>query len=270
MFLATKCCARFVRCTDAHAYWRLGAVVGFVGFIELIRSISVQVLEIVPRDIHMRRFASLLDASSLSAEEASSILEMLNNHKDLLGDQVVADLVALAPDLVLKAGKEADGITAEGLYDPSLNIETTFRTHGYIPVWSTEEYAIQALNICSMSASAYAWQCFGADDKMLSEKPIILHKETIGPKGSFQGITFNGNYRGYGRWIYIFDEGSGTGWMFIEFAAGSGYLRRHAFSQLDDDVFELIPADSCDAFYYNEELWSPKSKPHTNTGMVLL
>ena len=40
-------------------------------------------------------------------------------------------------DLTLKAGKEADGITAEGLYDPSLNIETNFRT--YIPVWSTQE-----------------------------------------------------------------------------------------------------------------------------------
>ena len=50
-------------------------------------------------------------------------------------------------DWVLKADKEADGITAEGLYDPSLNIETNFRTHGYIPVWSTQEDARQALNV---------------------------------------------------------------------------------------------------------------------------
>ena len=79
---------------------------------------------------------------------------------------------------VLKAGKEADGITAEGLYDPSLNIElkktarstffivlkeematdvreqrsnildyTNFGTHGYIPVWSTREDARRALNV---------------------------------------------------------------------------------------------------------------------------
>ena len=121
-----------------------------------------------------------------------------------------------------------------------------------------------------MSASAYAWQCFGADDKMLSEKPMILHKETIGPKGRFQGITFNGNYRGYGRWIYVFDEASGTGWMFIEFAAGSGYPRRHVFSQQDDDVFELIPADANSPLYNNEARWSPRSILHTNKGMVLL
>ena len=81
-------------------------------------------------------------------------------------------------DWVLKADKEADGITAEGLNDPSLNIElkktvrstffialkeematdvrkqqrnildyTNFGTHGYIPVWSTQEDARQALNV---------------------------------------------------------------------------------------------------------------------------
>ena len=105
---------------------------------------------------------------------------------------------------------------------------------------------------------------------MLSAIPIILHKEKIGPKGRFQGITFGGKFRGWGRWFYLYHEGTNTGYMFIEFAGGSGYPRRHAFSQLDDDVFELIHADSWDDVYYNEALWSPNSKPHTNTGMVLL
>ena len=129
-------------------------------------------------------------------------------------------------------------------------------------------------SLSDMSALQYLWQCFDTDDngfvgKMLCEKPIILHKETIGPKGRFQGITFNGNYRGYGRWIYLFDEASGTGWMFIEFAAGSGYPRRHVFSQQDDDVFELIPTDSSE-IYKNETLWSPQSRDQTNKGRVLL
>ena len=105
---------------------------------------------------------------------------------------------------------------------------------------------------------------------MLSAIPIILHKEKIGPKGRFQGITFGGNFRGWGRWLYLYHEGTDTGCMLIEFAAGSGYLRRHAFLQLDGDVFELIPADSCDDVYYNEELWSKNSYLHTNTGRVLL
>ena len=100
--------------------------------------------------------------------------------------------------------------------------------------------------------------------------PILLHKGKIGPKGRSQGITFGGKFRGWGRWLYLYDEGSDKGYMFLEFAAGSGYPRRHAFSQLDDDVFELIHADSWDDVYYNEALWSPKSKPHTNTDRVLL
>ena len=121
-----------------------------------------------------------------------------------------------------------------------------------------------------MSASEYVWQCFDADGNMLCEKPIILHKETIGPKGRFQGVTFNGNYRGYGRHIYVFDESTGTGWMFIEFTAGTGYPRRHVFSQQDDDVFELIPADANNELYNNAALWSPQSLLHTNKGRVLL
>ena len=104
---------------------------------------------------------------------------------------------------------------------------------------------------------------------MLCEKPIIFHKETIGPKGRFQGVTFNGNYRGYGRHIYVFDETTGAGWMFIEFTAGTGYPRRHVFSQQDDDMFELIPTDSSE-MYKNEALWSPNSLLHTNKGRVLL
>ena len=75
---------------------------------------------------------------------------------------------------------------------------------------------------------------------------------------------------GGGGSTYHYDEGTDTGYMFLEFAGGRGYPRRHAFSQLDDDVFWLIPADSCDDVYYNEAFWSPNSKPHTNTGMVLL
>ena len=105
---------------------------------------------------------------------------------------------------------------------------------------------------------------------MLSAIPIILHKEKIGPKGRFQGITFGGKFRGWGRWFYLYHEGTNTGYMFIEFAGGSGYLRRHAFSQLDDDVFELIHADCWDDVYYNEALWSKNSYLHTNTGRVLL
>ena len=120
-----------------------------------------------------------------------------------------------------------------------------------------------------MSAFEYVWQCFDTDGNMLCEKPIILHKETIGTKGRFKGVTFNGNYRGYGRWIYIFDEGSGTGWMCIEFTAGNGYPRRHVFCQQNDDMFELIPTASS-AMYKNDALWSPNSLLHTNKGRVLL
>ena len=105
---------------------------------------------------------------------------------------------------------------------------------------------------------------------MLSATPIILHKEKIGRKSRFQGITFGGKFRGWGRWFYLYDGGTEKGYMFLEFAGGRGYPRRHAFSQLDDDVFGLIPADSCDDVYYNEELWSKNSYLHTNTGRVLL
>ena len=123
-----------------------------------------------------------------------------------------------------------------------------------------------------MSRLQYVWQCFDPDEKekTVAANPIILHKEHIGPKGRYQGVTSNGKYRAYGRWIYIFDENNGTGWMFIEFAAGSGNPRRHVFSQCDDDVFELIPADAENPLYNNEELWSQWSELHTNTGMVLL
>ena len=124
-----------------------------------------------------------------------------------------------------------------------------------------------------MSSLQYVWQTFADEEcggETVSSTPITLHKEKTGPKGRFQGITFNGKFRPWGRWFYLYDEFSDKGYMFIEFAAGSGYPRRHAFSQLDDDVFELLAADSWDDVYYNEALWSPKSKPHTNTGMVLL
>ena len=50
------------------------------------------------------------------------------------------------------------------------------------------------------------------------------------------------------------------GYMFLEVAAASGYPRRHAFSQLDDDVFELIRADSWDDVYYNEALSKPPKR----------
>ena len=105
---------------------------------------------------------------------------------------------------------------------------------------------------------------------MLSATPIILHKEKIGRKSRFQGITFGGKFRGWGRWFYLYDGGTEKGYMFLEFAGGSGYPRRHALSQLDDDLFELIHADCWDDVYYNEALWSRNSKPHTNTGRVLL
>ena len=75
---------------------------------------------------------------------------------------------------------------------------------------------------------------------------------------------------GGGGSTYHYDEGTDKGYMFLEFAGGRWYPRRHAFSQLDDDVFGLIPADSCDDVYYNEELWSKNSYLHTNTGRVLL
>ena len=120
-----------------------------------------------------------------------------------------------------------------------------------------------------MSALMYIWQCFGADDKVSWEEEIILHKETIGPKCRFQGVTFGGKYRGYGRHIYVFDESSGTGWMFIEFTAGNGYPERHVFMEQDKGGFELIPADSSE-MYTSEALWNPRSILHTIKDRVLL
>ena len=50
-----------------------------------------------------------------------------------------------------------------------------------------------------MSASQYLWLYF-ADEKdggeLLSATPILLHNGKVGPKGRFQGITFNGKFRG--------------------------------------------------------------------------
>ena len=115
----------------------------------------------------------------------------------------------------------------------------------------------------------YVWQCFDKEG-IVAETPIKLHKDAIGPKGRYQGVSFNGKYRSYGRWVYIYDEGTGTGWMFVEFAAGATTPTRHVFSQCvdDDDVFELVPSDN--ALYNNAELWSQKSVLHTNSGMVHL
>ena len=116
----------------------------------------------------------------------------------------------------------------------------------------------------------YVWQCFDKE-KIVAEIPIKLHKDGTGPRGRYRGVSFNGKYRSYGRWIYIYDEGTDCGYMFVEFAAGNTTPKRHVFSQCvddDDDVFELIPADH--PLYNNEEMWSQNSLVHTNQCMVHL
>ena len=153
-----------------------------------------------------------------------------------------------------------------------MQIQMCARSHFRYSFLCRKRFVLHSICVVNMSCLQSVWQCFDPDEKekTVAAIPIILHKEHIGPKGRYKGVTFNGKYRAYGRWIYIFDENNGTGWMFIEFAAGSGNPRRHVFSQCDDDVFELIPADAENTLYNNEEFWSQWSELHTNKGRVLL
>ena len=110
------------------------------------------------------------------------------------------------------------------------------------------------------------WISTDDDDKVLASIPITLHKEEISRNGRFKGITFNGRYRGYGRWVYTYVDD--TGILMVEFASGSGPLRRHVLVQMTDDVFELMKTDH--PLYSDENLWSTGSRLHTNETSVFL
>jgi hypothetical protein len=97
------------------------------------------------------------------------------------------------------------------------------------------------------------------EGNMLSTTPVVLSITKKGKKGRFQGITFNGYHRPWGRWIYTFVDS--TGLLLIEFAAGKGYPRRHVFEQVAADRFELAKDHP---LYTEEELWSKNSMMHTN------
>jgi hypothetical protein len=89
---------------------------------------------------------------------------------------------------------------------------------------------------------------------------VILHKTKTGKNGRFHGITFNGYHRPWGRWIYQYTPP--TGLLLLEFAAGSGYPRRHVLVQNDDNLFELAKDHP---HYAEDSLWSKDSVKHTNT-----
>ena len=111
--------------------------------------------------------------------------------------------------------------------------------------------------LCTMHG---IWVQTDGEDKITYVTSIILHKEKIGKKGRYHGITFNGHHRPWGRWLYLFVDP--TGLLLLEFAAGAGYPRRHVLVQVDAHLFELAKDHP---LYAEEELWSKKSLKHTNT-----
>ena len=110
-----------------------------------------------------------------------------------------------------------------------------------------------------------------ADGKVLKSIPIVLHKDEIYCEDDrfFKGVTFNGKYRAYGRWMYAYAVGCmSMPLLLIEFAAGRGCTRRHVLVQITDDVFELANTDH--PIYMDTKLWSSCSKPHWNDTKVFL
>ena len=119
--------------------------------------------------------------------------------------------------------------------------------------------ALEEENVKLPKAIQGIWIQEDDEGNILSTTPVVLSKTKKGKKGRFQGITFNNYHRPWGRWMYTFVDS--TGLLLIEFAAGSGYPRRHVFHQVTTDRFELAKDHQ---FYTEEELWSPNSKMHTN------
>ena len=110
------------------------------------------------------------------------------------------------------------------------------------------------------------WISVDADGTVASTTPITLHKEEMGPKGRWKGITFGGFFRAWGRWWYHYDDEASL--LLIEFAAGSGYKRRHVMKQLTDDMFELL--DATHPAYSTDDWWSSDSRNHTNNTSVYM
>ena len=90
-----------------------------------------------------------------------------------------------------------------------------------------------AFVLCTMQG---IWIQTDDEGNMLDTVPVVLDKTKKGKKGRFQGITFNGYHRPWGRWLYAFVDP--TGLLLLEFAAGKGYPRRHVFEQVVH-LFEL-------------------------------
>ena len=102
------------------------------------------------------------------------------------------------------------------------------------------------------------------EEEMDSSLPIKLHKDREDDKnGGFHGLTFNGRYRPYGRWMYVY---ANPPYLLIEFAAGKAPLRRHAFEQTGDDKFLLAAKDNP---WYKHDWWSSDSCIHTNEDTVV-
>ena len=118
----------------------------------------------------------------------------------------------------------------------------------------------------SMTSMQGVWLILKGQEEMELEcsLPIKLHKDREDDKnGGFHGITFNGRYRPYGRWMYVYDNPPK---LLIEFAAGKGALRCHAFEQTGDDKFLLAGKDHP---WYNHSWWSSRSYLHTNEKPVV-
>ena len=118
----------------------------------------------------------------------------------------------------------------------------------------------------SMTSMQGVWLILKGQEEMELEcsLPIKLHKDREDDKnGGFHGITFNGRYRPYGRWMYVYDNPPK---LLIEFAAGKGALRCHAFEQTGDDKFLLAGKDHP---WYNHGWWSSYSCIHTNEKPVV-
>ena len=82
-----------------------------------------------------------------------------------------------------------------------------------------------------------------------------------------KSVNWNDSYKVKGQWWYTYDPEEDNGFFFIEFAAGWGYRKRHAFLQTNGDEAILIPRDH---EIYKASFWSTDSICHNNTVTVTI
>ena len=107
------------------------------------------------------------------------------------------------------------------------------------------------------------WICCDDADNVLSVNNIHLGTQKTGGE-----VTWHANKRTSGTWWCCTGEAGGTTYLFVEFAAGRGWYKRHVLQEVGPNLFKLLDVDHQ---LYMKVLWSRQSVGHRNTiGRVYL